>query len=88
MRALLFVIAAVSAFSQTQPSGCESSKCHQGIEPMHTSLAMKDRVKCIEAGCTDYLAKPITRSQLLRGVSQYIGSPVPDGEEEPAAVRK
>jgi signal transduction histidine kinase/CheY-like chemotaxis protein/HPt (histidine-containing phosphotransfer) domain-containing protein len=33
----------------------------------------EDRTKCLAAGCTDYLPKPITRAELLRAVAKYIG---------------
>jgi len=49
-----------------------------------TADAMKghDR-KCIAAGCTDYIAKPIDRKQLVRVVQKYLGSAVgaaPEGK--------
>jgi hypothetical protein len=44
---LAILLSAFSASSQT-PSTCESSKCHAGIEPMHSSLAMRDRLKCVD----------------------------------------
>ncbi|HJZ99557.1 MAG TPA: hypothetical protein VKE70_23765 [Candidatus Solibacter sp.] len=45
---MLLVLVAIPAFAQRQPSGCESAKCHVGIEPMHASLAMRDRLRCID----------------------------------------
>ena len=69
--------------------GCEATRSlrNKGIETPIIALtadAMKghDR-KCIAAGCTDYIAKPIDRKQLARVVQKYIGSPVgaaPDGK--------
>jgi response regulator RpfG family c-di-GMP phosphodiesterase len=38
-----------------------------------TANAMaEDRVRCLEAGCTDYLSKPISRHVLLTAVSRYL----------------
>lgn len=38
-----------------------------------TANAMaEDRMKCIEAGCTDYLPKPLTRQQLLRMAARFV----------------
>jgi PAS domain S-box-containing protein len=40
-----------------------------------TANAMKgDEEKCIDAGCDDYLAKPINRNDLLEKVSKYLPS--------------
>ena len=41
-----------------------------------TANAMaEDRLKCLEAGCTEYLAKPISRAQLLRTLSRFLSGP-------------
>lgn len=38
-----------------------------------TGYAMKgDREKCLRAGCNDYIAKPVSKSQLINAVSQFI----------------
>jgi signal transduction histidine kinase/DNA-binding response OmpR family regulator len=38
-----------------------------------TANAMaEDRIKCIEAGCTEYLAKPLTRAQLLQMAGRFL----------------
>jgi len=62
--------------------GCEATRAlrNKGIETPIVALtadAMKghDR-KCIAAGCTDYIAKPIDRKRLARVVQKYLGSPV------------
>ena len=40
-----------------------------------TAYAMKgDEEKCISAGCSDYIAKPIDRETLLRVISKYLPS--------------
>ena len=45
-----------------------------------TAHAMKeDRQKCLDAGCDDYLAKPVDRHALLQQVSKYTA--VPRSEE-------
>ncbi|MBN1394437.1 MAG: response regulator [Pirellulales bacterium] len=52
-----------------------------------TAHAMRgDRERCLQAGCTDYLTKPIDRGQLLQVVSHYMevstkrADDAPDGE--------
>jgi len=40
-----------------------------------TASAMKgDNKKCLEAGCDDYLAKPIDRRELLKKIAEYLSS--------------
>jgi signal transduction histidine kinase/DNA-binding NarL/FixJ family response regulator len=59
-----------------------------------TANAMaEDRLKCLQAGCTEYLAKPIARGQLLRTLSRFLPSSsephpltIPAPASEPASV--
>src|SRR5207237_826275 len=38
-----------------------------------TANAMaEDRVRCLDAGCTEYLSKPISRAQLLRTAAKFL----------------
>jgi CheY-like chemotaxis protein len=54
-----------------------------------TANAMaEDRVRCLNAGCTEYLSKPISRTQLLRTVARFInaaGGAMPESPQAPAA---
>jgi signal transduction histidine kinase/DNA-binding response OmpR family regulator/CHASE3 domain sensor protein len=57
-----------------------------------TANAMaEDRVRCLEAGCSEYLSKPISRAQLLHEASKFLqrGDPPPIAiidEPEPIVV--
>ena len=42
-----------------------------------TGLAMPgDEARCLDAGCNDYLSKPLDLNDLHRKISQYITIPV------------
>lgn len=42
-----------------------------------TAFAMEgDREKCLEAGCDDYISKPVSISKLLAKIAQFIDKPV------------
>ncbi len=59
-------------------SGLEATKIIQGINPAlpiiaQTANAMSDdKDKCIEAGCVDYISKPIDMSDLFTKISKYL----------------
>ncbi|MBT9555697.1 MAG: response regulator [Myxococcales bacterium] len=42
-----------------------------------------DRERCIEAGCTDYLSKPIDKVSLFESLARHIRPPVSDGSSRP-----
>jgi CheY-like chemotaxis protein len=58
--------------------GCEavrilrSRSVHTPIIALTANAMPEDRKKCIEAGCSDYLSKPISRPQLLEIVEKYL----------------
>jgi len=45
-----------------------------------------DRQRCIQAGCTDYLAKPVDRAALLATVARELGAPAPAMPPKPEAA--
>ena len=59
-------------------SGLEATKIIQGINQRlpiiaQTANAMsEDKDKCIEAGCVDYISKPIDMNELFSKVSKYL----------------
>jgi CheY-like chemotaxis protein len=52
-----------------------------------TAHAMKeDRQKCLDAGCDDYLEKPIDRGTLLRLVSMHVTRSQPDNSQSTGSL--
>ena len=74
-------------------NGCEATKTlrDKGIKTpivALTAYAMKgDDTKCIEAGCDDYISKPIDREQLLRIVRKYLPSKTQDPAENIDSIK-
>ena len=51
-----------------------------------TAHAMaEDRAKCLAAGCTDYLSKPVARELLIATVRRYLSGPDGSAAAQPAA---
>jgi len=41
-----------------------------------TAAAMKeDRERCLDAGCADYITKPLSKAELLRLLAKYLKAP-------------
>ncbi|MBN1786761.1 MAG: response regulator [Sedimentisphaerales bacterium] len=54
-----------------------------------TACAMKgDEEKCFEAGCSDYLSKPIDRKKLVETLSKYLSVTGNDRQETEAQVKE
>jgi signal transduction histidine kinase/DNA-binding response OmpR family regulator len=55
----------------------ESGKAHQVIIAMTANAMQGDRENCISAGMDDYIAKPVSRSELRQVMSRYLPEAAP-----------
>jgi hypothetical protein len=95
MRALwitLRITLAFAAMANAQPSGCESAKCHVGIEPMHVSPAVA--LACVDchggrADTPDKLAAHVGPGNraLWKSAANPVRSYAALNQESPAFVR-
>ena len=63
-------------------NGLESTRLIKKYKPYikviaQTAFAMSDdKIKCFNAGCDDYIAKPVIAEELLSKLAYYLSSPV------------
>jgi len=49
----------------------ENKKDSTPVIALTAHALVEDKQKCLDAGCTDYLSKPIKKEDLLRKISEY-----------------
>jgi len=62
--------------------------CNVPIIALTAHAMAEDRARCIRAGCTDYITKPVDRAEMLAMVAKYLGAPAAVSDTSPAGFAK
>jgi CheY-like chemotaxis protein/HPt (histidine-containing phosphotransfer) domain-containing protein len=75
------VLSGIDAVRQLREGGYA-----QPIIALTANATAEDRRQCLEAGCNDFLTKPVTRDSLYRAVAQYLTPAAPTASEQLEAL--